>query len=650
MAIVKMARAKLTAFTEEKASLLKTLQTMGDVHFVEVDKEFSAEEYENLLYTDEAQLEQTAVREEIDRLELAIRSVEESMPPQGLLASLNSGLPKISYEEFEGRAKDLDVVAVCDEIRTVTRKIEKNKDDISMLREQKDTLFPYSKLDVSLADLDALKSVQYALGTISKRAEDSFRRELAKTEESFLEVLAGDDKYLYFLLLFTDTEVAEIQDLLRQSGYTAKSMAKEKMPSALIKDYEQRILDLEAENQQLQANLQKISETSLDEIKLKAEWLRNKEVQLLARENFISGRHVFLLKLYVPLERKEEFTELLATTLSQPYDLQIESVERDDAEVEEVPVLLKNNALVEPFEDVVQTFATPRYDEIDPTGVVMPWYAVCFGIMLGDMGYGLVVLLLSTLALKLFNLKESTRKNLRFFQILGVPSTIIGGLFGSFFALSIPGVISPTEQTDEILLFSLIFGVVMLFFALGMKGYMTVRDKDYMSLVADVLSWYMAVIGFGVLLFGSNLGIGDFGKKVAAVFAIAGLVLVLLFSAREERGFARFAWGLYNVYGASSWIGDIVSYARLAALAMSGGFIGYAVNMIAGMLAGSIPGALIALVIIMIFHPFNIFLSGLSAYVHSLRLIYVEFFGKFFEGGGIPFKKFRAKSEYVDVQ
>ncbi len=650
MAIVKMARAKLTAFTEEKTGLLKALQTMGDVHFVEVDKEFSAEEYENLLCTDEVQLEQTAVREEIDRLELAVASVEESMPPQGLLASLNSGLPKISFEEFEERAKKLDVTAVCDEIRRVTRKIEKNKDEISMLREQKDTLFPYGKLDVSLADLDALKTVQYALGTISKRAEDSFRRELAKTEESFLEILAGDDKCLYFLLLFTDTEAAEIQDLLRQSGYTAKSMAKEKTPSELIKDYEQRILELEAENQQLQANLQKISESSLGDIKLKAEWLRNKEVQFLARENFISGRHVFLLKLYVPLERKEEFAELLAKTLSQPYDLQIESVERDDAEVEEVPVLLKNNALVEPFEDVVQTFATPRYDEIDPTGVVMPWYAVCFGIMLGDMGYGLVLLLLSSLALKLFNLKESTRRTMRFFQILGVPSTIIGGLFGSFFALSIPGIISPTEQTDEILFFSLIFGVVMLFFALGMKGYMTIRDKDYLALVADVVSWFMAVIGFGLVLFGANLGIGEFGSKVAAVFAIAGLLLVLLFSARDEKGFARFAWGLYNVYGASSWIGDIVSYARLAALAMSGGFIGYAVNMIAGMLAGSLPGTLLALVIILIFHPFNIFLSGLSAYVHSLRLIYVEFFGKFFEGGGIPFKKFRAESEYVDVQ
>ena len=196
--------------------------------------------------------------------------------------------------------------------------------------------------------------------------------------------------------------------------------------------------------------------------------------------------------------------EQLAAALQQPYELQLEAISRRDETADKVPVLLRNNALVSPFESIVNTYSLPHYNELDPTGVTMPWYSLCFGLMLGDLGYGLVMFVLATLGLHLFRMKPSTRQTLRFFQILSVPTMLSGLAFGSFFALSFPALISPGEQSMEMLIFSMAFGIVMLFFALGIKGVMEIRDGDPMGAVYDVLSWYLIVGGALILLTGSQ--------------------------------------------------------------------------------------------------------------------------------------------------
>lgn len=657
MAIVKMARAHLTAFDSEKHKLLQALQAMGDIHFADLADDFQSEEYENLLHGDQAGAKLASLEEELAALNHAIEGLEALKPTPGLSAYLNSALPEMTYAEAKTQASNLNMRAKALEIRYKLRNLSHNKELTSQARAERSNLQAYRKLDVTIADLDKLKTISYALGTIPRKSEDFFRRRLTDTKETYFEVLSSDEKNLYFLLLYTDAEKNYVEETLREFAFAAKKLPYNQTAEELSAETSRRIKKLEEESENISKELEDLSERNLDKLKLRAEWLRNEILQEQARNSFIASPHVFILELYLPLDRKEELEKNLASTLEKDYLLDIESVERHDEKVAEVPVMLRNNSLVEPFEDVVETFAIPRYDEIDPTPVVMPWYAACFSMMLGDFGYALLIFILTFAVLKIFKLKPSMKRTIRFFNILSVPSMVVGLIYGSFFALDIPpfipliGALSPTRDTDQMLVFSFVFGLVMLSFGLGVNGYMKIRDKDPIGLLADVISWYLMIIGIALLLFGSQIGLSESNKPIYLGMIIAGVVLVLLFSARDEKSWGgRLGWGAYNVYGVSSWIGDIVSFARLTALAMSGGFIGYAVNLIAGMLMGSVPGFILSLVVLLVFHLFNIFLSGLSAYVHTLRLIYVEFFGKFYEGGGIPFKRFRADSEYVEIK
>lgn len=657
MAIVKMARAQLTAFDSEKNQLLSALQALGDVHFADLSADFQAEAYANLLRGDKAGAKLASLEEELSALNHAIEGLEALKPTPGLLASLNSALPEMTYQEAQSQAGQLNMRAKALEIRHKLRQLSHNKELIGQARAERSNLQAYKKLDATIADLESLKTTRFALGTIPRKSEDFFRRRLVDTQETYFEVLSTDEKNLCFLLLYTPAEQAYVEETLREFAFTAKKLPYNQTAQEVSEEINHRIKKLEEDNLAVQKDLENLSDRNLAKLKLRAEWLRNEILQEEARSSFLTSPHVFMLELYLPLECKSELEQTLAATLKEAYLLEIAEVVRQDDKVDQVPVMLRNNALVRPFESVVETFAIPRYDEIDPTPVVMPWYAACFSMMLGDLGYALIIFLLTTIGLRFFKLKPASQSNLRFFQILSVPSMLVGLIYGSFFALDIPpfipliGALSPTRDTNGMLVFSFIFGLAMLFFGLGVNGYMKIRDKDPLGLLADVLSWYLIVIGAGLLLFGANLGLSPDLKNIFVGMIIAGMVLVLLFSARDEKSWGgRLGWGAYNAYGVSSWIGDVVSFARLTALAMSGGFIGYAVNLIASMVAKSLPGYVLALVVLVVFHLFNLFLSGLSAYVHTLRLIYVEFFGKFFEGGGIPFKRFRAESEYIDIK
>lgn len=656
MAIVKMARAQVLAMSSERDALLSALQEMGEVHFADLSEQISEEEYAKFLRSDRSDLALQEISEELDLLELGIDGLSKLLPSRGGLQALNNALPEMSYRESVEQGGKLKLDDVADTVRTNLRKINKNKEDIDIKREERKALQPFAKLDVSLAQLDSLRSVSYVLGSIPKRYEITFRRSIAESEDTYLEVLGSDDKDLFFLLIYSNSEKAFVEEVLRTHAFSARVFNRDKTAEQISKDLSDEMKALEKENEALRASMSIYAEEHLDDLKLRAEFLRNEKLKQEARNNFIAGEHVLLLELYFPLEKEDSLRGLLAGVLKEPYTMELEAVERDDARVDEVPVLLRNNGLVAPFEDSIKTFAVPKYNELDPTPLAMPWYCACFALMLGDLGYGLIMFILTTIALHAFKLNKESRSSLRFFQILSVPTIVVGILYGSFFALDIPKVspiiacLSPTGDTEGMLVFSLVFGLIMLFFGLGISGYLKLRDKDIIGFFADVIAWVLIVIGVIVLVLGEQIGLPESVNLPAKVALIIGALLVLFFSARDEKTWGgRLAWGLYNVYGGSSWLGDLVSYARLTALAMSGGFIGYAVNMIAGMLFGSVGGNIAGLIILLIFHPFNLFLSALSAYVHTLRLIYVELFGKFYEGGGKEFKRFRAKSEYIDI-
>lgn len=334
------------------------------------------------------------------------------------------------------------------------------------------------------------------------------------------------------------------------------------------------------------------------------------------------------------------------------YTAEFEEVDKNDSEV---PIILKNNRIVRAFESITSTYALPKYNEVDPTPLYAPIYALFFGMMSADVGYGMVLVILTSLGLKICNFTPNMKKNVKFFQLIGISTTIWGFLYGSYFGASIPGMWRLFDLSKDfmtILIISIIMGGIHLAYGLLIKAYMQVRDGQYVDMFFDVIAWFLTlggIISFLLSLAGIiSLEVGNIAKYVM----IVGIILLVIGGARASEGniAKRLVAGIYNVYGISNYIGDFVSYSRLMALGMSGGYIAFSVNMIAGMVWGkTFIGYIAAIIILVLFHAFNLFLSCLGAYVHALRLIYVEFFGKFYEGGGKAFKFFRNKTKYINL-
>ena len=211
------------------------------------------------------------------------------------------------------------------------------------------------------------------------------------------------------------------------------------------------------------------------------------------------------------------------------------------------------------------------------------------------------------------------------------------------------------------LMYSLLFGCIHLFTGLGIKGYLCIKNKDYMAFLCDVVFWFLLILGLLLILIPSSMFASMFGLEVtfpafvhvlAKGMAIGGALGILLFAGRRRKNQwgIRLALGAYDLYNITGWLSDLLSYSRLLALGLATGVIASVVNQMGSMMGRSIPGILLFAVVFLVGHTFNLAINLLGAYVHTCRLQYVEFFGKFYEGGGKEFTPFRSNTKYVDIK
>lgn len=391
--------------------------------------------------------------------------------------------------------------------------------------------------------------------------------------------------------------------------------------------------------------------SNLAELEIVYEYLMNKKLRTMATENFLKTDSINVIKGYIPTDMEDEFTKVITNTLGSAYYLEIKDADKDDPDV---PILLKNSKFTQAFESLTSMYALPRYNEVDPTPFLAPFYLAFFGMMVADAGYGLLMLIGTFIALKFANLTESQEKFIRFFHYLSYSTIAWGLFFGSFLGgiVPLPGVMDPAAQYQNLLIMSIVFGGIHLFFALGIQAYVNIRDKKYLDALFDVGFWYMALMGGIVFLLTMVVELNPVVATIAKWVMIAGMVGIVLTGGREAESVGgKLAAGAYELYGISSYVGDFVSYSRLMALGLSGGFIASAINMMVGMLSNSgIIGILLGVVVFVVGQLFNVFLSFLGAYVHTIRLTYVEFFGKFYEGGGKAFQMFRSSPKYINYK
>lgn len=648
MAIVKMSKFNLLIFGEDRERLLKELQTFKYVHFQNLheDEELVELGLEKITVPESI----AAINEEINQVKYSIELLSRYYEKKSVITTYREGLETLEFSELEKRAAMIDHHEIYAEIRKLDSKKEQINQEISSLQEKIAELLPWRNLNIPFENLATFTQCKVFLGSIPKKRSERFYEDFEETTLSHYEVIDTDQENVYVLILGHRSYTEEISKLLYKHGFASVHFSYRQKPAEVIASLNNRIKDLQKEFQSIEADFRNLA-THLPDLQIMYEYLMNKKIRVAAQENFLKTEHIDVLKGYIPTDLEDDFTEIIKKTLNNVYYLVLEEAEKEDPEV---PILLRNSKFSNSFESITSMYALPKYNEIDPTPLFSLIYCLFFGMMVADFGYGLVMWLGTFLILKLFNLPAGQKQFIRFFYYLSYGTMFWGLIYGSFFGgvIELPSLIDPMNNYSLVLILAIAIGIIHIFYALGIKGYMAIRDGRPLEAVYDVLFWYFVLGGSIVYLVSMYVPALVPYQTIATYAMIIGAIGIILTGGRDAKTIGgKLASGLYSLYGITGYVGDFVSYSRLMALGLSGGFIASAVNMMVGMLFDTgFVGWIFGILVFIIGQGFNIFLSCLSGYVHTLRLTYVEFFDKFYEGGGKAFRLFRSQPKYINIK
>ena len=667
MAVMPMQRIGIYALKSRRKPILELIQRRGVV-------EIHAEKAEDAVFrqTDTAPAK-ARFENNTSTLQAALEALDKLEPEKkSLLAPLEgrTPIPLSRYEETAGAAGK--TLRAASRVNALWKKCADDRAEILRLEAQIRMLEPWSRLDVSMRTTGTTSTAAFIGSFPAEYTEEALKAEIARGAPEIdgvaVEVLsAGTQQTCAFLLCHASTG-AKLEAFLRSIGFTYPADRSKKPPQARMQDLNARIEKLRAEIDGAEAEIRTYAalrgamQYTIDYFSMRIE-----KYDVLGR--LWQSPHVFVITGYIPAES----APALEKELTEKFEAYVEL--ETPAEDEDVPVKLKNNAFAAPVEGVLESYSMPGRKEIDPSTLMAVFYYFLFGMMLSDAGYGLLMVIGCGIALAKFkNMEESLRKFLKMFLYCGISTVFWGAMFGSFFGdavtvigktffnvdIAIPALwFTPLNEPMRLLLFSFLIGVIHLFAGLGAQFYQLARQGLWKDAIFDVVFWYM-LVGGGILyllsmqMFADMVSLGfTLPAAVGTAGAIAagiGAVGIVLTAGRESRSpFKRLLKGLYGLYGVSSYLSDILSYSRLLALGLATGVIASVFNQMGAMLGNSPAGVAVFVFAFLVGHTLNLGINVLGAYVHTNRLQFVEFFGKFFEGGSRKFNPFSAKTKYFKI-
>ena len=624
MAIVKMSKFNLLSFEEKRSSLLNILQNFNYVHFN--DLEVSEDETYLKEVKNESKLND--LNESLDKLHYSIETVNK------FAGEKKTDLKRIDLDKVYKAGSNFDFNLIYDKLLKLVKKREGLVDKRQAISQKIDDLGPWKDIDTDLTTLYDSNRVYVDTGSISSQFYDTLRKTLVEKhlDESMVYRFSEADKLSYVVAISSLADEEEFKEILREFGFVRIKVKTEGSVVNSLRELESERKAVNSEIEKIETEIAEFSKYS-DDFNLYEAYLENERKKEASAEFFLKTKSMDVIEGYVPEDMTDTFRSDLKSVLDEEFILDIKEAELDDPDV---PIILDNNKVVEPFESIVETYALPQYNEIDPSLLVAIFYTIFTGFMIGDLGYGLLGLIGTIYLLKTKELPKSKEKMIKVFMAISLSACVFGILFGSVFGgiIDVPfGWIDTQQDVYTLIGMSFAIGTIALAVSVAMTIVINLKNHRPLDAVYDSLFTYMFLGGIGYYIYSKN--------KIGLYIMAAGMVGILLFSGRDAKSIGgRLGSGFYNVYGLTSWIGDFVSFLRLMALVLSGGFVAYAVNVIVKMVGGSgIVGIIGAILIFVLFQLFNMFLSYLSAYVHGLRLIYVEMFNKFYEGGGVKFRE-----------
>ena len=654
MAKVAMKRIEILALIKDSKNILDSLQRKGIVEILDY------EEHEELCKLSTSP--SLSIFEKSKATAVSAQSVLDKVAPQKTsLLSAIEGREEITASEFIDKSENADVtLRKCYEINALHKTIADNTTAIVRNDASMDSIRPWLDLDISMKVKGTAETQVYIGNLPSFFTEESL---LLAISEMLPEVEAIDVKVVYSskdqscaTVFCMKRDASSVGQVLRDMGFVRPSESGVAVPKEHFEELEKENTRLSEKTQQAEEELKTFAQFREDiEFVIDYFTLRIEKYESLKKISL--SQNIFVLKGFIPethaltVAKKLEKKYAAAVTITQP------------EEDEEQPVLLKNNAFSASVESVTEMYSLPNSQDVDPNPIMAFFYYVFFGIMLSDAGYGLLMVIAMLVAKTKFNLEEKTKKTVNFFLYCGVSTVFWGAMFGGwfgdiiqivgkeFFNKDIPSLaiwFEPVQDPMKLMLYAFLFGIIHLFVGLGVRFSMLWKRGQKLDAILDVIPVYLLVLGAAPLGAGVVIEVPTLIGTIGKYLALAGAVLIVLTSGRSTKNiFGKLGGGLYGLYNAGAgYMSDILSYSRLLALGLSTGVIASVVNVL-----GTIPSNLVFKGFMLVFvfiigHTVNIAVNLIGAYVHANRLQYVEFFSKFYEGGGRAFTPLKADTKY----
>ena len=646
MAISQMRQLSLLLPKELLDQLLFYLQGLESVqiHDLRQEEDWQAAFEQALVGQPDQQLSQQDLLSRQEKLERLIAELEPFMPKKKLLESLKEEPLELSFAALEQAGKARDEVALLEGISKQLKVLQEAKDQIEADRLEVAALERWEPLELTPQAAATFSHLGALIGTIPNTDDDALRLTLgAHPDLKFQEVFTDDTEH-GVLIFYKTGSLEEVRKILKEYGFKPFEYDHEELPADRIAQLKANIRQQEAVADAMTKSLA-ASRNELDQLKVQLDYLCNLSSRQESKNQLASTQNLAALEGWIESNQVQALEACLTEQFGQSILIQTREIRQD--EEDKVPTKLKNNALVEPFELVTEMYSLPKYGDKDPTPVVSLFYFVFFGMMVADIGYGLLLFVGTSLAVHFFHVKSGQAKNLRFFRLLGVAVIIWGLVYGSFFGFELPfALISTSSDAMTILVISVVFGFVTVLAGLFLSGLKNIRIKDYAEAYNAGFAWVLILLGLLLLALGNffpSLALAATIGQWLAIINALGILAVSIVSAKSLAGLGS---GLFNLYNVSGYVGDLVSFTRLMALGLSGASIGSAFNLIVSLFP-PVARFSIGILLFIALHLVNMFLSFLSGYVHGARLIFVEFFGKFYDGGGKPFTPLKPSEKYV---